>query len=57
LTLRELLKDQGIDPNALLRQPVGAAWQDGGGVKAVLADGTLDIHIIAPITNPKGTTE
>jgi hypothetical protein len=43
--LRELLKDQGIDPNALLRQEVGAAF-DGGGITARLEDGTLDVHVL-----------
>ena len=48
MTLRELLKDQGIDVDALLRQEVGTALKDGGGITARLEDGTLDVHVIVP---------
>lgn len=48
MTLRELLKDQGIDPNALLRQQVGTKLDDGGGIVLRLEDGVLDIHIVVP---------
>jgi hypothetical protein len=46
VTLRELLNDQGIDPNALLRQEVGTTLKDGGGITARLEDGVLDLHVI-----------
>jgi hypothetical protein len=46
VTLAELLKDQGIDPKALLKQPVGGVLAQSGGITVALRDGQLDIHII-----------
>lgn len=48
MTLRELLKDQGIDPDALLRQEVGGKLEQGGGIVLRLEDGVLDINIVVP---------
>jgi hypothetical protein len=45
MTFRELLNDQGIDPNALLRQEVGDSLEHGG-ITARLEDGVLDIHVV-----------
>jgi hypothetical protein len=46
--LRALLKEHGIDPNALLRAEVGGPLKDGGGITLRLEDGVIDIHIIVP---------
>ncbi len=61
MTLRELLADQGIDPNALLRQEVGRSLDKGGGITVRLEDGILDLHVIVhkdalpkPKTKAKG---
>jgi len=48
MTLRELLKDQNIDPNALLRQQIGTKLEQGGGVTLRLEDGMIDIHVLVP---------
>jgi hypothetical protein len=53
VTLRDLLKNQGIDPNALLRQHVGQPLTDGEGITAHLADGLLDLHIVFAVKNDK----
>lgn len=48
MTLRELLEDQGIDPDKLLSQVVAKKFDDGGGISASLGSGRLEISIIAP---------
>lgn len=48
MILRALLKEHGIDPNALLRAEVGGPLKDGGGITLRLEDGVIDIHIIVP---------
>lgn len=54
MTLAELLKDQGIDSKALLKQPVGGQLEPSGGITVDFSDGRLDIHIICAAKVGKG---
>lgn len=45
MTFRELLIDQGIDPELLLEHEVGTKLE-GGGITARLEDGVLDLHVL-----------
>lgn len=45
MKLRDLLRDQGVDPDKLLDARLGTKLEDGGGITASLVDGQVDVHI------------